>query len=70
MSILDKPLAVIFPELNSLQINMIRELMKREYERGLNDQPAITVGKPLTYEIKYVSEPTPMNYTPNTEVKE
>lgn len=36
MSILDKPLTVIFPELNSLQIGMIRELMKREYERGRN----------------------------------
>lgn len=32
---LDKPLPVIFPELNSLQIGLIRELMKREYERGL-----------------------------------
>ena len=31
---LDKPLKVIFPELNSLQIGWIRELMKREYERG------------------------------------
>lgn len=58
MSILDKPLAVIFPELNSLQIGMIRELMKREYERGLNDRPFT------------VSEPTPMNYTPNTENKD
>lgn len=58
MSILDKPLTVIFPELNSLQIGMIRELMKREYERGLADRPFT------------ISEPTTTQYTANVEVKD
>lgn len=38
MSMLDKPLPVIFPELNSYQIGLIRELMKREYERGKQER--------------------------------
>lgn len=55
MSMLDKPLKVIFPELNSLQIGMIRELMKREYERGLADRPFT------------ISEPTTTQYTANVD---
>lgn len=58
MSLLDKPLTVLFPECNSLQINMIKELMKREYERGLAERPFT------------ISEPTTTNYTANVEVKD
>ena len=57
MGILDKPLTVIFPELNSLQIGWIRELMKREYERGLADRPFT------------ISVPTTTQYTANAEAR-
>lgn len=56
---LDKPLPILFPELNSYQIAWIRELMKREYERGLADRPFT------------ISEPTTTQYTANvSEVKD
>lgn len=57
MSFDDLPLTVQFPELNSFQISKIRELMKREYERGLNDRPFT------------ISEPTTTQYTANVEDK-
>lgn len=77
MSILDKPLTVIFPELNSLQIGMIRELMKREYERGgketlqeimalgpLSEEAAGEAFKKLRQFTKFtISEPTTTQYT-------
>lgn len=65
MSFDDLPLSVQFPELNTFQISKIRELMKREYERGRNDRLELIMQdvKGSTFTI---SEPTPMNYTPNT----
>lgn len=83
MSILDKPLPVIFPELNSAQIAILRELLKREYERGKVEADIV----PFIYKCKHgflggrcetdgncnktvswsISEPTPMNYTANVE---
>ena len=67
MSILDKPLPVIFPELNSLQIGMIRELMKREYERGKNETATHIAVALASRDNLTVSEPTPMNYFPNVD---
>lgn len=49
----------------------ILELLKKEYERGKADRIDLLMhdldGKTTTWTI---SEPTPMNYTPNTEDKE
>jgi hypothetical protein len=67
MSILDKPLTVIFPELNSLQINMIRELMKREYERGKNETATHIALALANRDNLTISEPTTTQYTANAE---